>query len=153
MGLVLGTDLKSPDGSLNLHFQTRTTAAAKAYTAGKIKHLIISGNPNNRGFNEPLDIQKALLTNGVPESAMTLDSTGITTWDSIHAAVSDHPIKKITLITDAFRAPRALFLCRHFGIDAVAFCDGRKPAGYWLYRSELREYFARVKAFFQASLD
>ncbi len=146
VGLVLGTDLKRPNGSINIHFLNRTTAAAKAYATGKVKRLIISGSPNNRGFNEVLEMRKVLLEKGVPDDAMTLDTGGLRTLDSVRMAAKVQRLKTVTVITDGFHAPRSLFLCRHFGIDAVAFCGDREPWSYWLFRVEVREYLARVKA-------
>jgi SanA protein len=153
VGLVLGTDLKRADGSTNIHFLNRTTAAARIYASGKVKRLIISGNPNNRGFNEVLEMQKVLLENGVPEMAMTLDMGGLRTLDSVRAAAKVQRLTTVTVITDGFHAPRSIFLCRHFGIDAVAFCGGREPSSYWLFRVEVREYLARVKALLDVSMD
>ena len=142
----MGTDLRRPDGSTNIHFLNRTKAAARIYAAGKVKRLIISGNPNNRGFNEVIEIRKILLESGVPSDAMTLDLDGVRTWDSIRTIAKVQQLKTVTVITDGFHAPRCVFLCRHFGIDAIAFCGDREPSGYWMFRSESREYLARVKA-------
>jgi SanA protein len=146
VGLVLGTDLIRPDGSTNIHFWNRTTAAANIFASGKVKRLIISGNPNNRGFNEVLEMRKVLLEKGVPDEAMALDTNGLRTLDSVRTLAKTQPLKTVTVITDEFHAPRAIFLCRHFGIDAVAFCGDKEPSSYWLFRVEAREYLARVKA-------
>lgn len=153
VGLVLGTDLKRPDGSTNIHFLNRTTAAARIFASGKVKRLIISGNPDNRGFNEVLEIQRALLERGVPDEAMLLDVGGLRTWDSIRTVAKVQQLKTVTVVTDGFHAPRSIFLCRHFGIDAVAFCGDREPSSYWLFRVEVREYLARVKAMIDVWLD
>jgi SanA protein len=146
VGLVLGTDFLRPDGSTNVHFLNRTAAAAKVYASGKAKSLIISGNQNNKGFNEVLGMEKVLISKGVPDRAMTLDFEGIRTLESARHARETFHLQKVLIITDDFHAPRAIFLCRHFGIDAVAFVSGKEPMDIWYFRHRLREYFARVKA-------
>jgi SanA protein len=152
-GLVMGTDLMRFDGTTNIHFINRTEGAAEIFLAGKVKHLLISGNKNNKGFNEVSGIEGGLLAKGVPENAMILDFDGTTTWKSSHHAREIYHLQKIIIITDAFHAPRAIFLCRHFGIDVVAFCYGNEPVGFWSLRSTAREWLARVKAFFEVMLD
>jgi SanA protein len=146
IGLVLGTDFLRSDGSTNVHFLNRTAAAAKLYASGKVKSLIISGNKDNKGFNEVLGMKKVLLFEGVPEKAMTLDFEGVRTLESARHARQTFHLQKVLIITDDFHAPRSIFLCRHFGIDTVAFVSGKEPMDIWYFKHRLREYFARVKA-------
>src|ERR1700753_1753605 len=113
--LVLGTDATRSDGSPNSHFLSRTETAAKAYFAGKVKHLLISGNKDNRGFNEVLGMKNQILAQHVPEDAILLDFDGVRTWESFRRARQIFHVQKVIVITDSFHAPRALFLCRHFG--------------------------------------
>lgn len=144
--MVLGTDLLRTDGSTNVHFLNRTDAAAKVYASGKIKSLIISGSKNNKGFNEVLGMERVLVSKGVPEKAMTLDFEGVRTLESVRHARQIFHLQKVLIITDDFHAPRSIFLCRHYGLDAVAFVSGKEPMDIWYYRHRLREFFARVKA-------
>jgi SanA protein len=146
--LVLGTEPVRPDGSVNQHFLNRTDAAAKVFLAGKATNILISGNRNNRGFNEVLEIQDRILAKGVPQSAIKLDFDGNRTFESIRRAREIYHLKQVILITDAFHAPRSIFLCKHFGIDAIAYCPGRDTFGYWSVRYSVKEYFARLKAIF-----
>ena len=146
--LVLGTEPLRPDGSANLHFIKRTDLAAIVYSAGKAAHFLISGNKNNRGFNETLEMKKRILSKGVPESAFELDFDGIRTWESVRRAKENYHLQKIIVITDSFHAPRAIFLCRHFGIDAVAICPEEDPLSLWFVRYTVKEYFAREIAVF-----
>jgi SanA protein len=146
--LILGTEPIRPDGSTNLHFLKRTDIAAKAYFDGKAMHLLISGNRNNRGFNEVLEMKNKFLANNVPEAALQLDFDGTRTYESIRRAKEIYHLNQIIVVTDAFHAPRALFLCRHFGIDAIALCPSGDPFGWWYLRYNVREYFARLIAVF-----
>jgi SanA protein len=152
-GLLMGTDLMRFDGSTNIHFLNRIEGASKAYLTGKVAHLVISGNKNNKGFNEVTGMQRELLKRGIPVSGLILDFEGKSTWETIRRAKEIYHLQKITIITDAFHAPRAIFLCRHFGIDAVAFCYGKQSFGFWSIRYDVREWLARVKAFFEVLTD
>jgi SanA protein len=146
--LVLGTEPFRPDGTTNLHFINRTDLAAKIYSSGKVAHLLISGNRNNRGFNEPLQMEKRVLAENVPATAIELDFGGARTWDSIRRAKEIYHVQKIFIVTDSFHAPRAIFLCRHFGIDAIAICPAKDPFSLWSVRYNVKEYFARLLAVF-----
>src|SRR5690349_16812602 len=44
VGLVLGTGRITRGGYLNPHFENRIQAAATLYSAGKVKHLLLSGD-------------------------------------------------------------------------------------------------------------
>ena len=148
VALVLGTEPVRPDGSVNLHFLGRTDLAAKIYLAGKVQYLLISGNANNRGFNEVLEMRKRISQEHVPDQALQVDFGGFRTWESVRRAGEVYHLQKLILVTDSFHAPRALFLCRHFGIDAVAICPAHDPIGWWLVRYQTKEYFARLIAVF-----
>jgi len=145
VGLVLGTIRLLRSGSVNPHFQARIDAAAALYRAGRVKHLLLSGDNHRRGYDEPTDMKEALLAKGVPESAMTLDYAGFRTLDSVVRAKKVFGQTKLTLITDDFHAPRAVFLSRHSGIDAVAF-SAEPVSMNRSIRSRVRELAARVKA-------
>ena len=146
--LVLGTEPVRPDGTTNLHFIKRTDLAAKVYSSKKATHLLISGNRNNRGFNEVLEMKNRILAQGVPESVLELDFDGVRTIESIRRASEIYHLQKIIIVTDAFHAPRAIFLCQHFGIDAFAICPEGDPFSLWFVRYNVKEYFARVRAAF-----
>jgi SanA protein len=146
--LVLGTEPLRPDGSTNLHFIKRTDLAAKVYLSGKAARLLISGNKNNRGFNEVLEMKNRILSKDIPETALELDFDGNRTWESVRRTKETYHLQKVIIITDAFHAPRAIFLCRHFGIDAVAMCPDKDPFSLWFVRYNVKEYFARLVAVF-----
>ena len=152
-GLVLGTDLLRFNGLTNLHFLNRTANAAEIYLAGKASRLLISGNKNDRGFNEVAGMETELRAKGVPPEVLVLDFEGNTTWESARRAKDVYHLQKIIIITDAFHAPRSIFLCRHFGIDAVAYCPDKEPFGFWFMRYHVREWLARVKAFCEVVVD
>jgi SanA protein len=145
VALLLGTSARTAGGYRNPHFDHRMEAAAALYHAGKIRHLILSGDNHIKAYDEPSDMREALLQRGVPESAMTLDYAGFRTLDSVARAKAVFQQPRLTIISDDFHVPRALFLADAYGLDAIAFTARQVPERY--ARATLwREYFARVKA-------
>jgi SanA protein len=141
-GLVLATGKLIEKGRINQHFVRRVDAAAALYHAGKVKRLILSGDKRH---DEPMELKRALLERGVPESAMVLDNYGLRTLDSVVRAHDVFKCEKLTIISERFHDFRALFLSRYYGIDAVAYAPQDLPFR-WMIRSTLRESLARVKA-------
>ena len=146
VALVLGTGkLLRGSGKINPHFRKRIEAAAALYHAGKVKHLLLSGDNHVAGYDEPTDMAEALMELGVPPSAMTLDYAGFRTLDSVVRAKKVFGQSQITIVTDDFHVARAVFLARHEGLDAVAFCSA-KVSTRFSARTRVREVGARVKA-------
>ena len=143
-GLVLGTSKYLKGGYPNLFFRYRMEATAQLYHAGKVKHLILSGDNSTAGYNEPAQMKKDLLEQGVPESAMTLDYAGLRTFDSVLRCRDVFKENDITIISQAFHDQRAVFICQHYGIKAVGFAARDVPAEY-AFKTYFREYFARAK--------
>jgi SanA protein len=120
-------------------------AAAELYRAGKVRHLLLSGDNRTADYDEPTTMRDALVKLGVPERAMTLDYAGFRTLDSFARAKAVFGVDRLTLVTDDFHCPRAVLLARHFGIDAVAYQS--KPVRWqWSKKTRLREVGAQLKA-------
>ncbi len=141
-GLVLATGRLMENGRLNRHFVRRVDAAAALYRAGKVQRLILSGD---KAHDEPMELKRALLDRGVPESALILDNYGLRTLDSVVRARDVFHCGDLTIISERFHDFRALFLSRYYGINAVAYAPPDLPFR-WMIKSTLRESLARVKA-------
>jgi SanA protein len=145
VALVLGTASTLRDGIVNPHFKARMEAAAYLYQEGKVKHLLLSGDNHTKGYDEPTSMKEALLNLRVPESAITLDYAGFRTLDSVVRAKEVFGLSRLTIITDDFHVNRALFLCRYYDIDAVAYSAEEVPFGLSA-NTRFREVAARIKA-------
>lgn len=145
VGLVLGTSSNLRGGHANPFFTGRMEAAAELYRAGKVRHLLLSGDNRKAGYDEPTAMRAALLERGVPENAMTLDYAGFRTLDSVVRAKEVFGVTQLTIITDDFHAERSVLLARHFGLDARAYCSKGVPLR-WSKKTRLREIGARGKA-------
>lgn len=143
VGLVLGTSKYMRNGYFNPYFTYRLDAAVKLFEAGKVHHLIVSGDNSTKNYDEPTDMMNYLIDNGIPANCITRDYAGFRTFDSMVRAMKVFGQQKITVISQRFHNERALFICNHIGLDAIAF-NARDP--YRGSGSRLREYLARTKA-------
>jgi SanA protein len=119
--------------------------AAALYRLGKIDHFILSGDNSTRYYNEPIEMRKALIKEGVPATAITLDYAGLRTLDSVVRSKAIFGQDRITIITQSFHSYRALFISNYYNIDAVAMVAEDPDLDHTL-RVHIREYLARTKA-------
>lgn len=145
VGLLLGTSKWAATGRVNLYFRYRIDAAVALYEAGKIQHIIASGDNHRRGYNEPVDMMEALVARGVPRSAITLDYAGFRTLDSVVRANAVFSQQAFTVISQAFHNKRAVFIGQYYGFDMIGF-NAQEVFPSVHFKTQLREYFARVKA-------
>jgi SanA protein len=145
VALVLGTSHKLISGAPNPFFQNRMHTAAELYKQGKIVHFIVSGDNRTRYYNEPLEMQKALVKLGVPVTAITLDYAGLRTLDSIVRCKEIFGQNNITIITQPFHSYRALFISDYYNVNAVALV-ANEPDREAAAKVYVREYLARAKA-------
>lgn len=146
VAIVLGTSKTIPGGRyLNPFFERRMKTAAQLYHAGKVRHLLLSGDNSAKNYDEPAWMRDALLALGVPASAMTLDCAGFRTLDTMARARAVFGLKRVTIVTDDFHQPRALFLAAAHGLDAVGYPSEHVPE-VWSKTTRTREFGSRVKA-------
>lgn len=143
VGLLLGTS-KVAHGGTNLFFKYRIEAAATLFKEGKIKHIIVSGDNHISYYNEPEEMKKELIKQGVPDSCITLDYAGFRTLDSVVRCEKIFGQKKFTIISQPFHNERALFIANKSGLECIAFNAKDVPTNYSI-KTGIREYFARVK--------
>jgi SanA protein len=145
VGLILGTSKYNRSGHSNDFFHNRIEAAVSLYNAGKIRHIIVSGDNREMNYNEPRDMRRALEKKGIPSDAITLDFAGFRTLDSVVRSKKVFGQNKITIISQKFHNQRALFIADYYGIDAVGFCAINPPDPSF-YPTFVREIFARFLA-------
>jgi len=144
VGLVLGTSKYVANGRINLYFQYRINAAARLFKAGKVQHLLVSGDNHTKAYNETVDMQQALIAEGVPKTAITLDYAGFRTLDSVVRAKKIFSLDELMIISQAFHNKRALFISDFYGLNAVGF--NAQDVVQTDIKTRLREFLARFKA-------
>ncbi len=140
VGLVLGTSRWTEHGTENQFFAGRVKAAARLYEQGYVRHLILSGDNAQREYNEPLQLQRALLAMEVEEEDMTLDYAGFRTLDSVVRSREVFGQDSVLIISQGFHLPRAIFIARKNGIKAYGFAAESASSSLWV---RVREYLAR----------
>lgn len=143
VALVLGTSKRTRSGNSNLHFTQRIEAAAALFKAGKVRHLLVSGDNSVTNYDEPTAMLEALAAAGVPTNAITCDYAGIRTLDSVVRAKTVFGLTNFTIVTEEFHCPRSLWIAQRHGLDAIAFAAPDLGAR-WSARVKMREALARV---------
>ncbi len=144
VALVLGTSKMTARGAPNLHFKQRIDATVALYRAGKVKHLLVSGDNHVKGYDEPSDMRDALIAAGVPTNAITCDYAGFRTLDSVVRAKTVFGLSRCTIVSEEFHCARALWIARERGLDAVAFAAPDVKSIRWSVRVKAREILARA---------
>ena len=151
VGLLLGTTPQARIGRItNAFFTYRIDAAEQLYKAGKIKKILISGDENSLdGINEPECMRDSLVARGVPASAIILDGKGYRTICSVVNANKVYGLKSFTIISQKFHNERAIYQAEHLGLDIenIQAYNAKDPKSRRAYLTTIREYFARVKLF------
>lgn len=144
--LLLGTSKTLDNGQPNAYFYNRILAAAELYRSGKIQYLIVSGDNSRKDYNEPEDMQKALMERGVPEDRIFLDFAGFRTLDSVVRAKEIFSQHKIIIVSQQFHNERAVFLAQQNGMEAYGF-NAEDVNQYAGFKTNMREYLAKTKAY------
>ena len=151
VGLLLGTTPQARITKVkNYFFIYRLDAAEQLYRAGKIKQILISGDEHSLdGINEPECMRDSLVARGIPASAIVLDGKGYRTINSIVNANKVFGLKSFTIISQEFHNERAIYQAEHLGLDVenLQAYNAKMPKSRRAYITTIREYFARVKMF------
>ena len=145
VGIVLGAGKYTSYGTINLYYKYRLEAAFQLYKSGKIEFILISGDNGRKSYDEPTDFKNDLIKKGVPENKIVLDYAGFRTLDSVIRAKEIFGLTELTFISQKFHNERAIYLAKHFNIDAVAY-NAKDVSRRYSIKTALREYLARAKA-------
>ena len=150
VAIVFGAGLK-PDGSPSPMLADRVDAAVGLYKAGKVGRILMSGDNSRVTYSEVGAMQRRAISEGVPENLINLDDSGLRTYDSCYRAAVVFGIHRAVLVTQRYHLPRALFLARSFGIEAVGLAAGQDEYNNQLY-FDLRELAAQSVAWYDVNL-
>jgi vancomycin permeability regulator SanA len=124
IGLVLGAGI-TKQGKPFKELQARLDVAAKAVSSGQVDGLILSGDNSRQTYDEP----KAMLNyleqvKHVPAGKLQVDDAGRDTYASCERALKIFGLHSTIIYSAPSHLPRAIFLCRHFGIQAYGVSSG-----------------------------
>lgn len=144
VGLLLGVNKFTYNGTTNLFYKYRLDAAVALFKAGKIEYILVSGDNSRKNYDEPTSFKNDLIAKGIPENKIFLDFAGFRTLDSVVRAKDIFGQNSITIISQKFHNERAIYLANHFDIEAVGYnAKDVKNRNSMIFR----EYLARSKAF------
>ncbi|MCO7724471.1 YdcF family protein [Myroides odoratimimus] len=144
VGMVLGTTKLLAGGYVNYYFTYRIEATAALYKAGKIDYIVVSGDHSRNDYNEPKDMEQALIEQGVPKEKIYLDYAGLRTLDSVYRMQAIFGQDSFTIISQPFHNERAVYIANHLDLKTVAY-NAQDVSRNFGFKTMLREKFARVK--------
>lgn len=139
------------DGTPTPMLADRVRAGIALYQLGKVERLLMSGDNRVPEYNEVGAMRQFAIDRGVPETAIAVDRLGLNTYATCDRARREFGIDRAILVTQEYHLPRAVYICRRLGIEAIGV--GVRDWGVYRYRSmleySLREAIATVKAWWQ----
>jgi vancomycin permeability regulator SanA len=139
------------DGTPTPMLADRVRAGIALYQLGKVDRLLMSGDNRVPEYNEVGAMRQFAIDRGVPETAILVDRFGLNTYATCDRARREFGIDRAILVTQEYHLPRAVYICRRLGVEAIGV--GVRDWGVYRYRSmleySLREAIATVKAWWQ----
>jgi vancomycin permeability regulator SanA len=129
---------------------SRLDLAVFLYARHKVDTVLVSGNDDHHGYDEPGVMRAYLIAHGVPTTRITVDDAGFDTWDTCARAHRVFGVDKAILVTQTFHVSRAVAVCRANGVDGygVGVDSASVGLGSTVY-GYFREFYAADKAMWQ----
>ncbi len=144
-GIVFGAGL-APGGEPSPVLAERLETALALWRSGRVERLLLTGNADPY-HDEIRSMRRYLAKGGVPERAISGDLEGVSTFDSCWRARGVFGVQRAILVTQAFHLPRAVYLARAAGIDAVGVrAGGNRWRAMYVWRELLARPLAVVDA-------
>lgn len=142
VALVLGASVFR--GSPSPILAERADTAIALYKAGKVSKILVTGDNGALTHDEVTPVRKYLLDAGVGEQDIFLDHAGFDTYSSMYRARDVFLAHSLTIVTQDFHLPRALWIARQLGLEAYGVvAEGGEHSPY----DYVREIPASIKAF------
>ncbi len=121
----------------------RADAAIALYRAGKVSKILVTGDNGALSHDEVTPVRKYLLAAGVRPEDIFLDHAGFDTYSSMYRARDVFGARSVTITTQDFHLPRALWIARKLGLTAYGVvAEGDESSTY----DYVREIPAAIKA-------
>lgn len=119
VAIVLGASVHR-DGTPSPQLEERLGAALVLIGAGRVERILVSG-ARNGAYDEAGPMRRWLIQHGVPATRILEDHAGYRTLDTMERAARVYGIHAAVICTQPFHLPRAVFLARRAGIEAVGW--------------------------------
>lgn len=141
--LVLGCGV-TPSGSPSPMLADRLETGIRVFQTGCADCLLMTGDGRSLAYDEVTPMRRAAEAAGIDPERIVGDTLGLSTSQSILRARDEFGYRKIIIVTQRYHLPRALYLARTLGLDAVGV-----PAADIRYTGQIfrdiREIVARCK--------
>ena len=147
--LILGSQTRGR--RLSRVLQDRVDAGIHLMEVDKGKKLLLSGDHGQIYYDEVNAMRLYVLENApdIKEEDIFMDHAGFSTWDSMYRARDVFEVKDLLIVTQQFHISRAVSIARSLGLDAIGYgINQDRFKGRSLRNWRIREYFARIKAFY-----
>jgi SanA protein len=129
--IVLGTAPFGTHGQRLRTLSLRLKTAYDLWSHGKARYLIVSGNRQDDGYDEPSRMRDGLVALGVPPEFVYRDPFGTRTWQSMIRVREVYGLKQVIVVSQRDHLARALFIGRHLGLDAWGYAtEGTSYRGW-----------------------
>lgn len=149
VAIVLGA--KVTGGMLSPMLLDRVATGVALYQMGKVDKLLLSGDHGRTDYDEVNAMLAYALEQGVPEEDVFTDHAGFSTYETMYRARDVFKVTDALVVTQGFHLPRAVYTARSLGLEATGVEADLRPY-FNERRFALREWPARMKAFFQLHL-
>ncbi len=124
----------------------RAQEAVDLYENGKVRKILVTGDNGTLSHDEVTPVRKFLLAAGIAPQDIFLDHAGFDTYSSMYRARAVFDASSVTIVTQAYHMPRALFIARMLGLHAngVVADDGAVS---------IYEYLREIPATWKALID
>jgi vancomycin permeability regulator SanA len=147
VGLVLGAGISSENRPYK-ELQARLDVAADALEQGVVEKLLLSGDNRFENYDEPTAMYTYLLEERkIPAEKLERDFAGRSTYESCERAAKIFQLKETIIFSAESHLARAIYLCRHFGVEAYGISSEVEANN-----SGRREPLARIKALYNVYL-
>lgn len=120
--IVLGNKVE-PNGQPSARLRARLDKAVELFNQKMFPHVIVSGGTGAEGYDEAKAMKQYLAEHGVPETSITADSAGHSTYATARNAsllMREKGFKSAFLISQYFHISRSRLALRKFGISKVS---------------------------------
>ena len=144
--LVFGAGIR--DGEPTPILRERLDMGVALYQAGIVPKLLLSGHgsADDKGYDEVKVMREYVLDKNVPDTALILDKSGFSTYESVQRCLQTYHLQKILLVSQKYHLYRIIYLANQLGLEANGvIADQHRFSGQIL--RDIREIFARNKDF------
>jgi len=139
------------DENISRVVRDRLDVASRCIKHAKSKKILVSGDHGRKEYDE-VNMMRVYLQKiyGIDGNIIFMDHAGFSTYETMYRAKEIFGVDSAVVVSQKFHLARSVYIARKLGIDVVGYEApeikkfGRKIHLKW----EIREFFARVKAFF-----